>query len=485
MGWADAAAVLAVIGVGYWSIALTAGVRTTRALRRATQSARASRPDPVRLHRTDVGSDQPACNRDRIQFAATAPMSVATEPPPAEVDPTGLDTAAPGTVEAGARAALPVTAHDASVEQAVPTIAVVIAARDEAATIAASIDSFEHLRWNDLEIVLVDDRSTDDTGDAMRAAAATDPRIRVVRVDELPERWLGKVHALAQGASATKAEWLLFTDADVELQPEALELAMSLVRTHRLDHLALLPAIDAPRLLVAGAVGTFSRWLVIAARLWRATDPDSPIAFGVGAFNFVRREALEAGGGLEWLRMDVADDAALGALVATSGGRSMLASGTDVARVHWQTSVRGMTRGFEKYGSTGGIGTLPRTLAMTTLALLGELAPWLAFACGFIGVLRGFSDLSGGGSGSGGLIAGTAASVGIITAIVAVVVSGLLARTSGARASSALVQPIGAILVWWMQVRSCILEQRRGGLVWRDTFYATADLRAGKRYRLP
>jgi hypothetical protein len=349
----------------------------------------------------------------------------------------------------------------------VPSVTIVVAARDEAASMrheAESIAAFDHPR---LDAVLVDDRSTDGTGAMLDAIAARDPRVHVIHVDVLPDGWLGKVHALEQGRRVATGEWLLFTDADVELAPDLPRRAVALAERHRLDALALLPSVQSDGVLVAGVVATFSRWLVVGARLWKAADPDAPAAFGVGSCNVVRRSALERAGGFEWQRLDVADDAALAQHVAAHGGRTMLASGVDLVSVRWQDSVRGMTRGFEKYGFSGGIGSARAAITLASVAMLGEVAPWLAL----VAALPAHS--------------GTVAIVAALTIILSTISGVLVSRKAGAPRRAWLSGPVAPVLVWWMQVRAAWLEHRRGGIVWRGTLYATADLRAAKRYRLP
>lgn len=356
---------------------------------------------------------------------------------------------------------------DEGVEPAPPSTSVVVAARDEAANFRHEAAVLEALDHPDLELVLVDDRSTDATGRLMDELATADPRVHVVHVEQLPDGWLGKVHALEQGRRASRGEWLLFTDADVELAPDLPRRAVQLAERLELDALALLPSVRSYGVLVAGVVGTFSRWLVVGTRLWHAADPERREAFGVGACNLVRASALDAAGGFEWLRMDVADDAALAQLIASRGGRTMLASGVDLVAVRWQNSVRGMARGFEKYGGTGGVGSVPAAVTLASLALLGELAPWLAIAAAL----------------AAGASAPAAVAIGILFAATAVAM--VATERSGAPLRGLLAGPVAPLLVWWMQLRAAWLEHRRGGVVWRGTFYSTEQLRDGKRYHLP
>jgi hypothetical protein len=187
----------------------------------------------------------------------------------------------------------------------------------------------------------------------------------------------------------------------------------------------------------------------------------------VGACNLVRASALAQAGGLDWLRMDIADDAALGQLIAARGGRTQLASGVGLVAVRWQDSVRGMTRGFEKYGGTGGAGSIRAAVALVLLATFGELAPWLAVALGLAAGAWPAVAL-----GAAAILAGTGLGLA-------------LATRAGAPRRAWLAGPLAPLLVCWMQLRAAWLEHRRGGVVWRETFYSTAELRAGKRYQLP
>src|SRR5438309_2764680 len=96
-----------------------------------------------------------------------------------------------------------------------PALAVIFAARNEAAGVEQATRSLLAQDYPELEVIAVDDRSTDDTGAILDAIAAEDPRLRVVHVRDLPAGWLGKNHALQSAAGETRADWLLFTDADV------------------------------------------------------------------------------------------------------------------------------------------------------------------------------------------------------------------------------------------------------------------------------
>ena len=100
-----------------------------------------------------------------------------------------------------------------------PSLAVVIAARDEAAMIGRAVRSLLDQDYPVLDVIVVDDRSTDGTGAILDGLADEETNLSVAHVDELPDGWLGKTHAMQRGAEATDAAWVLFTDGDVILAP--------------------------------------------------------------------------------------------------------------------------------------------------------------------------------------------------------------------------------------------------------------------------
>ena len=124
-----------------------------------------------------------------------------------------------------------------------PSLSIVVPARDEAASIGRALGSLLAQDYPDLEVIAVDDRSADGTGDVLREVAAREPRLAVLRVDDLPAGWLGKNHALWRGAQRSSGQWLLFTDADVVFAPGALRRALAYAVDQGLDHLTLAPRL--------------------------------------------------------------------------------------------------------------------------------------------------------------------------------------------------------------------------------------------------
>ena len=128
------------------------------------------------------------------------------------------------------------------------TVSVIVPARNEADTIGPALAVLTAQAGPRLEVVVVDDRSEDGTGDVAEALVADCAHARLVRVETLPGGWLGKNHALWTGArSAPASDYLLFTDADVRFAPGTIAAAVTLAEERGLDHLA-----GAPRVVARG-----------------------------------------------------------------------------------------------------------------------------------------------------------------------------------------------------------------------------------------
>ncbi len=204
--------------------------------------------------------------------------------------------------------------------------------------------------YPDLELILIDDRSTDATPAIVDRIAAADPRVRAVHITTLPEGWLGKLNALATGARACRGEWILFSDGDVFVRPGALRRVVGYAEANGLGHAAVFPEFYSTGLLLDAATTAFARTIAVIGRIWAVEDPASSAAVGSGGFNLVRARALRSSKGFEHLRMEVGDDLALGVLLKREGNRSAILNGRDYVGVRFYESLGAMARGTERAG---------------------------------------------------------------------------------------------------------------------------------------
>jgi glycosyltransferase involved in cell wall biosynthesis len=344
-----------------------------------------------------------------------------------------------------------------------PDLTVVVPARDEEAAIESCLNSLLDSTGVRLQIIAVDDRSTDRTSEIMDTIAAGSRahrphQLEVIHLTELPAGWLGKPHALATGANRAIAPWILFTDGDVMFAPRALELALREATALAADHLLLVPTLimhSAGERAVLSAMQAVSLW---AVRYWKVADPLAKDAMGAGGFNMIRREVYLQIGGFDALRMEVLEDIFLGRRVKRAGFAQRMVLGHNLVRLRWINGTFAVIGLVEKNG-------FAVTRYRTGLHLLACLSfvidavlPIVALACG------GWTAIS-----------GLLTYVGILSAYHA---SRRITRVS---AWYAITFAPAILLVAWAFLRSMLLALARGGIVWRGTLYPLAGLRRSAR----
>src|SRR5882672_4421113 len=342
-------------------------------------------------------------------------------------------------------------------DDALPSLTIIAAAKDEAERIEGAVRSFLAQDYPGFRVLIVDDRSTDGTGGILDRLARAEPRLNVIHIETLPAGWIGKCHALARASAEAGTEWLLFTDGDIEFAPDAVRRAVSLALQEKVDHLAVAPDMILDSLGEAVFIGYFLAMFHLSQRPWRAPDPRARSSIGIGAFNLVKREAYERAGGHERLRYELVDDLGLGKILKRSRARQMLALPGGAVRAKWQVGVRGLIRGVEK----NAFAALRYHLWLSLLAVAAQLTVSVAPVAGLF---------------LPGLLPKAAAAVAWIGAGVVYVV---MSRAARIHAWQAVLMPVGGILFSFAILRSIAFAVARRGLIWRGTFYPLEELRRG------
>ncbi len=347
---------------------------------------------------------------------------------------------------------------DHPVRSHVPMVSMIVPACNEASTLEAATRAKLTAQYPNLEIILVDDRSTDETGKIAERLAAQDPRVRVVHVTELPEGWLGKVHALHRGTMEAKGEWLLYCDADVHLSPTILRRVVAEAEVQSLDYVSLIPRLRAGPFWRDVAFAAMVRVILLVGRGWKVRSGDVHAAAGTGVFGLVRRSAYAKTEGFEHLRMEVVDDAAFAQMMKRTGARCEVFLGKGDATLDFYPTLRDLAHGLEKnaYGGLGGYNLL-RHMAVIMVMLAIEVGPWLALLVPQGRVLAGLVIV---------LLAGT---------------QGLLAHWMGQSIPRAIVPSVGALLMIAILARGGYVVESRGYIEWRGTRYPLDLLRANRR----
>ena len=342
-----------------------------------------------------------------------------------------------------------------------PKLTVIVPARNEAAGIEGCLRSLLAQDYPHLDLIAVDDRSTDTTGALMDQIAAEHPgRLTVLHVTDLPAGWLGKTHALAfaakQAAVLTQPDFLLFTDGDVVFRSDALRRTLVQAVRSQADHIVTVPTMLVERWDEALFLGFFQCFGLWANRPWRVEDPRALAdAVGVGAFNLIRRSAYLQLGGFEAQRMDILEDLVLARRVKAAGLRQRIAFGRGLVSLHWAS------------GATGLIEVMTKNL----FAALRFHASVVLLACAW---LAGFAFAP-----AVGLFYAPTRIPAALTAACIFWGYTLYGRQTGIPAYNAVFFPIGALLFMVTLFRSMVITLAQGGVQWRGTFYPIAELRRG------
>lgn len=336
-------------------------------------------------------------------------------------------------------------------------VAIVVPARNEEAAIEQALRRLLALDYENYQLIAVDDRSTDRTGQIMDEVAATSDKLKVVHVRDLPHGWLGKTHAMWTAAGQAESDWILFTDADVMFRPDTLRRAIAYAEAERADHLVLFPKIIMKRSSEKMMIAFFQLLFVFGHRPWKVADPKAKDHMGVGAFNLVRRSAYEAVGTFERLRMEVVDDMKLGKVIKNGGFRQRVAFGDDLIEIRWARGARGVVDNLTKnFFAVMSFQTWRALLSCVGMAFLNILP--------FIGVLiaPGWSRVP----------------YGVALGSMFCLYAGIWGQTE-IHPWYFFLHPLSTTLFIYTMLRSTFLTLWKGGVEWRGTKYPLEELRKG------
>jgi len=352
-----------------------------------------------------------------------------------------------------------------------PRVSIIVPARNEEDIMEQALRTLLALDYDNYEVIAVNDRSDDSTGEIMERVAGSQnphpvaqeatrvghPLLRVIHHRELPAGWLGKTHAMWTAAKLATGDWLLFTDADVLFKPDSLRRALAYAESVPADHVVLFPRMIMKRAGEFMMIAFFQTMFMFGHRPWKVADPTTDDHMGVGAFNLVRRRVYEAVGTYEALRMEVLDDMKLGKVVKRAGFAQRNVFGADLISIRWAHGAMGVVENLTK----NFFAVLSFQAWRTVLSAFG--LAFLNFGP-FLGVFlaHGWARLP-----------------------YAVALGSMLLIYFGMSWRSAvptyyfLLHPVSTVLFIYTLLRSMILTLRNDGIVWRGTKYPLDELRKG------
>jgi len=356
-----------------------------------------------------------------------------------------------------------------------PRVSIIVPARNEEGAIEQALRTLLALDYDNYEVIAVNDRSTDRTGEIMERLSrnphpSTSPGqafsqnrrevghpLRVIHHTELPPGWLGKTHAMWTAANQATGDWLLFTDADVLFKPDSLRRALAYAEAEPADHVVLFPQMIMKRPGEYMMIAFFQTMFMFGHRPWKVADPSTDDHMGVGAFNLVRRRVYDAVGTYEALRMEVLDDMKLGKVVKKAGFAQRNVFGGDLISIRWAHGafgiVNNLTKNFFAVLSFQSWRTLVSAFGLAFINWGPFLGIWLA---------HGWARLP------------FAVALGSILLIY----TGMSWRSS-VPPYYFFLHPVSTGMFIYTLLRSMFLTLRNNGIVWRGTKYPLEELRKG------
>lgn len=352
-----------------------------------------------------------------------------------------------------------------------PLVSIIVPARNEEETIEQVLKALLALDYDNYEIIAVNDRSTDRTGEIMDRISQLPrpvppknggtrtghPQLHVIHHHELPPGWLGKTHAMSTAANEASGDWLLFTDADVLFKSDSLRRALAYAEAEPADHVVLFPRMIMKQPGEYMMIAFFQTMFMFGHRPWKVADPSTDDHMGVGAFNLVRRHVYNAIGTYATLRMEVLDDMKLGKLVKNAGFHQRNVFGGDLISIRWARGAMGvvnnLTKNFFAILSYQSWRTLLSAFALAFVNLGPFLGAWRA---------HGWARLP----------------YAIALGSMFLVYIGMW-RRSAVPPYYFLLHPVGSTLFLYTLLRSMFLTLWNDGIIWRGTKYPLEELRKG------
>lgn len=341
-------------------------------------------------------------------------------------------------------------------------VSVIIPARNERAVIETVVTSVLASAYRPIEVLVIDDRSTDDTAARVGELARRDPRLRLIAGEELPPGWYGKPWACLQGYRAARGDLLLFTDADTRHTPELLGRAVGALRETGADLLTIAPRQRCETFWERIVMPQI--WLLLGvryhpARVNHSRRPRDVIANG--QFILMPRASYEAVGTHEAVRGDVAEDLALAQAVVGRGGRLHFAFAERLMETRMYQGLGALIEGWSKNVYLGGRRSFPeepvlRALVPVILAL--AFCFWLTPPSALVF----------------GVLAGAPAPSAIVATGLGALFWCLICFGMQIPAIYGLGYPLGAAVALYIAARSTLRGRRR--VEWRGRTYADPDL---------
>lgn len=342
-----------------------------------------------------------------------------------------------------------------------PLVSILVPARDEARNIESCLRHLLLQDYPNYEIIVIDDRSRDETASIAQFVARRNARVRVVQINDLPAGWTGKNHALHVGQSHAGGEWLLFVDADATLHPACLSVVLRDAIDHAAGLASLLPRMEMCSFwerVIQPMAGTMLMSLFPLPRVNDRSRREG--GFANGQFLMLRRDAYEAIGGHAAVRDKFCEDINLGRLVKQHQLGLRVTLAPELASVRMYTSLDQIVRGWSRIYYAAANARASVLAMMAVVFVLLSILPYIVLPVGLACVA----------SGVGGSFAWTILACATIQEFLQAAVYVRSFRAGGTPLRLLMWRPLAIVALLLILLRTIRLC-RTHRVVWRGTRY--------------
>jgi cellulose synthase/poly-beta-1,6-N-acetylglucosamine synthase-like glycosyltransferase len=345
-------------------------------------------------------------------------------------------------------------------EESSPLLSIVIPAKDEERNIEQTVRSILASDHERVQLILVDDRSRDRTRDIMLRLAKEDARVEVLSIEDLPDDWTGKTHAMYEAAKLARGDVLLFSDADTVLDPSALSRTLGFFRKEQIDVLCLLPGFTERRFNEDVVHPHLAIGFSYFHPLSEVNDPAKPTAMASGCFIMIGKQAYEQVGTWKRFRNEITEDVALSKAVKAAGLKLRLLRGAALVRTQPFGGIRDLCR-FWKRTFYGGF----EKSIVKLLRLLMNYAVLTTLAVIFFwsGALWMFGTPS--------TAVATLFAVSALAMAAAIIPTCIVIHQEGGSWAGGLATPLGCLISAWVVCITLMTVVTDRGIRWRGARY--------------
>jgi len=343
-----------------------------------------------------------------------------------------------------------------------PMVSVLIPARNEEQNIKTCLGALTQQDYPNLDIIIIDDQSTDRTAHVVREFQAKSEAITLISGKELPPGWMGKNHALCQGVQKARGEYLLFLDADTRLtSPQCISQTVLYAMEHDTDLLTLVPDLECRSFWEKVVLPILGFFLINSLALKKINDSSSKVVSVVGPYLFFKRQTYERIGGHERIKDEIVEDLVLARTIKKEGYRFAYFLGTELFALRLYRDFHGIWEGFSKNFFVGMDRKVWAAIGCILLMFMVLVLPWLSVPIGLSYlIVYGWNEL-----------VGAFVVLGAIPCCITIFMRRLLKKFANLDDTYSWLQPLGALVLIGILINSTIKVSFGKGVTWKGRRY--------------